>query len=70
MKKNKNILEVCLSPDLGGLELYMQTCAKELSSDFNLLSVINTKSKLKSYFENTSHKHIEQIGRASCRERV
>lgn len=59
MKKNKNILEVCLSPDLGGLELYMQTCAKELSSDFDVLSVINTKSRLKSYFENTSHKHIE-----------
>jgi glycosyltransferase involved in cell wall biosynthesis len=59
MQTNKNILEVCLSPDLGGLELYMQTCAKELSSDFQVLSVINAKSRLKSYFENTSHKYIE-----------
>lgn len=59
MKKNKNILEVCLSPDLGGLELYMQTCAKELSSDFNVLSAINANSRLKQYFENTTYQYIE-----------
>ena len=59
MKKNKNILEVCFSPDLGGLELYMQNCAKDLSSNFNVLSVINRNSKLKKYFEGTSNIFIE-----------
>ena len=59
MKKNKNILEVCFSPDLGGLELYMQNCAKDLSEKFNVLSIINTNSKLKNYFINSSYKYIE-----------
>lgn len=47
--KNKNILEVCFSPDLGGLELYMSRCANELSKEFNTSCVISQKSKLKSY---------------------
>lgn len=59
MKKNKNILEVCFSPDLGGLELYMQNCAKDLSADFNVLSVINKNSKLKNYFKNSAYNFIE-----------
>ncbi len=59
MKKNKNILEVCFSPDLGGLELYMQNCAKDLSTDFNVLSVINKNSKLKNYFENSDYSFVE-----------
>ena len=59
MKKNKNILEVCFSPDLGGLELYMQNSAKDLSEKFNVLSIINTNSKLKNYFINSSYKYIE-----------
>ena len=44
----KKILEVCLSPDLGGLELYMKNITKYLNSP----AVINKKSKLKSVFEN------------------
>ena len=59
MKKNKNILEVCFSPDLGGLELYMQNCAKDLSADFDVLSVINKNSKLKNYFENSDYSFVE-----------
>ena len=51
----KNLLELCLSPDLGGLELYMMRAAKALSSDFNVLSVINPKGKLESYYERTEH---------------
>ena len=46
----KNLLELCLSPDLGGLELYMVRCAKALRHDFNVISVINPKGKLEQYF--------------------
>ena len=51
MSKNRYILEVCLSPDLGGLELYMKDCAYELSSEFTVVSVIAQKGKLAQYFE-------------------
>ena len=44
----KKVLEVCLSPDLGGLELYMKNITKYLNSN----AVINKKSKLKNVFEN------------------
>lgn len=50
--KNKNILEVCLSPDLGGLELYMSNCSKYLSKEFNVYNVISKNSKLENYFKN------------------
>lgn len=53
MSKNKHILEVCLSPDLGGLELYMKDCTYELSSDFTVVSTIAQKGKLSQYFENS-----------------
>jgi len=52
MQNSKNILEVCLSPDLGGLELYMSSCAKELSKDFNTKCIISESSKLKPFLEN------------------
>lgn len=50
--KNKSILEVCLSPDLGGLELYMSNCSKYLSKEFNVYNVISKNSKLEDYFKN------------------
>lgn len=50
--KNKSILEVCLSPDLGGLELYMSNCSKYLSKEFNVYNVISKNSKLENYFKN------------------
>lgn len=46
MKQNKMILEVCFSPDLGGLELYMVECANELKEQFSVLSVIAHNTKL------------------------
>ena len=51
----KKILEVCLSPDLGGLELYMKNITKYLNSP----AVINKKSKLKSVFENEKMDYFE-----------
>ena len=49
----KKILEVCLSPDLGGLELHMKDLTKFLETN----AVINKKSKLKEVFkkENLSY---------------
>ena len=46
MSGNHKLLELCLSPDLGGLELYMLKCADALSEDFDVIKVINTQGKL------------------------
>lgn len=51
----KKVLEVCLSPDLGGLELYMKNITKYLNSN----AVINKKSKLKNVFESEKINHFE-----------
>ena len=53
----KNLLELCLSPDLGGLELYMMRCAKALDIDFNVISVISPNGKLEQYFSGTEHRY-------------
>ena len=47
----KTVIELCMSPDLGGLELYMMRAAKALKDDFNLISVINSNSKLDTYYD-------------------
>ena len=47
----KTVIELCMSPDLGGLELYMMRAAKALKDDFNLISVINANSKLDTYYD-------------------
>jgi len=51
MKNKKTIMELCMSPDLGGLELYMVRAAKALKKDFNVISVINTDTKLSQYYD-------------------
>ena len=60
---NKNILEFCLSPDLGGLELYVQKISSFLNSRINLTCVINEKGKLTTAFEenNLNQELIEKI---------
>lgn len=57
---NKNILEICLSRDLGGLELHV----KNISHYLNSLCVINNTSKLEPFFKENSHPY-EKIGRYS-----
>jgi len=47
------IIELCLSPDLGGLELYMINTAKILKNEFNVISVINKDSKIAKYYDET-----------------
>ena len=41
------ILELCLSPDLGGLELYMQRSAEALKEKGEVVALINPKGKLR-----------------------
>lgn len=50
------ICELCLSPDLGGLELYMMRASHYLGDQ--CISVINENGKLRSYYENTLHRYI------------
>lgn len=47
----KTIIELCMSPDLGGLELYMMRAAKALKDEFNVISIINENSKLEQYYD-------------------
>lgn len=49
------ICELCLSPDLGGLELYMMRASHYLGEE--CVSVLNEKGKLKGYFENTPYRY-------------
>jgi len=49
MNSKKNIIELCMSPDLGGLELYMIRTAIALENNFNVSVVINETSKLSAY---------------------
>lgn len=48
---NSNVLELCLSPDLGGLEIYMHRCSQALSNTFNVTSVIADRSMLVERFD-------------------
>lgn len=50
----KKICELCLSPDLGGLELYMMRASRYLGD--MCISVINEKGKLKSYYEESPYR--------------
>ncbi len=53
MKSKKTVIELCMSPDLGGLELYMVRAAKALKGSFDVISVINTDTKLKDYYDSS-----------------
>lgn len=58
MNKKINLLELCLSPDLGGLELYMVRAAKALDESMNVISVINPIGKLEQYYTDTSYRYL------------
>jgi glycosyltransferase involved in cell wall biosynthesis len=53
-----NLLELCLSPAIGGLELYMVHAAKALNDEFNVLSVVASGSQLEPYFQDEQYKSI------------
>jgi len=48
------ICELCLSPDLGGLELYMLRAARYLGEKESCVAVINEEGKLKGQFDKES----------------
>ena len=50
---NKNILELCLSPELGGLELYVASCYKYFSKKTICSIALAPNQKLDKYLENT-----------------
>lgn len=52
-----NILQLCLSPGLGGLELYVYRSALALESDNKVFAVINENGKLRDYFDSSSISH-------------
>lgn len=58
MTKKLNLMELCLSPDLGGLELYMVRAAKALHEQMNVISVINPLGKLEQYYKDTPYPYI------------
>lgn len=58
MNKKINLLELCLSPDLGGLELYMVRAAKALDESMNVISVINPSGKLEQYYTDTPYRYV------------
>lgn len=49
-----NIMELCLSPDLGGLELYVYNSSKNLSEGDNVHAVITSGGKLEKLFNDTN----------------
>lgn len=54
---SKKICELCLSPDLGGLELYMMRASRYLSEQGECISVINEKGKLISYYDDIQYRY-------------
>jgi len=64
-----NILELCLSPGLGGLELYVYRSAEALNNNDsnNIIAVLSENSKLDEHFEKNSsipREHIKHFFRA------
>lgn len=57
---SKKILEVCLSPDLGGLELYAYNCYKEFSKKADVYFAIDKGSKLDGYFDDPDKLYIKR----------
>jgi len=60
MKKKLNILEFCLSPDLGGLELFMINCFKSFKNQSNCTIIVEKDTKLDKYLGSNNQFHIER----------
>jgi len=56
----KNILEFCLSPDLGGLELFMVNCYEDFKEKTNCKVVVEEGKKLDAYIEDASKIHLKR----------
>ena len=60
MKKNKNILEFCLSPDLGGLELFMVHCYEYFKTKTTCKVVVALDKKLDNYIKSEEVLHLKR----------
>ncbi len=60
-----NILELCLSPGLGGLELYMFRCAQALAKHHRVITVLNKTGKLSAYFREHAQASAHTLNRSS-----
>lgn len=49
--ENKNILEFCLSPDLGGLELFMVSCYQQFQKQSHTYVMLAPQKKLDNFLE-------------------
>jgi len=58
--KNKNILELCLSDGLGGLELFAASCYKSFSKHTSCKLVISPNQKLDNYLEDEEKYYINR----------
>ena len=57
---SKNILEFCLSPDLGGLELFMANCYRNFKSKTKTKVIVAKGKKLDKNLENEEKYHVER----------
>lgn len=60
-----NILELCLSPGLGGLELYVFRCAQALADKHRVTTVLNKNGKLTEHFSQHSNTNAAYLNRSS-----
>lgn len=56
----KNILEFCLSPDLGGLELFMVSCYKSFREKTNCKIIVAPDKKLDNFIEDNQKFYIKR----------
>jgi len=60
MKKTKTILEFCLSPDLGGLELFMVNCYRDFSQKTETFIMVEEGKKLDKYLNHEQKYHLKR----------
>ncbi|MEN4054235.1 glycosyltransferase family 4 protein [Sulfurimonas sp. NWX79] len=58
--KNKKILELCLAPGLGGLEMFVAHCYKYFSKEGECKVVVAPNSKLDNYLGNIEKFHLQR----------
>ncbi len=58
--KSKNILELCLAPGLGGLEMFVASCYEEYAQRTNCRVVVSPHSKLDDYLEDIDKFHLKR----------
>ena len=60
-----NLLELCLSPGLGGLELYVFRSAQALAQNHRVITVLNTHGKLTAYFREHADTSTHYLNKSS-----